>query len=378
MFTQNGDLFAPTAGPESLFDSLPIGNYIIVETMSGLMFKRVHDFDAPGRMYGKITDRAERILNTFMDRPRTTGVLLSGEKGSGKSQLARNISHAGYAMDIPTIIVNAPFFGDGFNNLLASITQPAIVLMDEFEKVYSQDEIQEQVLTLLDGMMTSKKLFVLTVNNKYRVNEHMKNRPGRIFYALEFDGLEPEFIREYCEDNLNDKDEIENVLKISALFKAFNFDMLKAMVEEMNRYKESAFDVIEMLNAKPMETYGGTSYDVTVVWKGCTSQVAETKETPMDSGRGQTGFHINFDLPKEGTPERERLIKAFGYDLDDFDSNDETISKAFFIQSKHLTKVDVEAGKFEFKSDEGAVISLTKKVAQSYDLRQLSYYDALV
>lgn len=373
MFTQNGDLFAPTAGPESLFDTLPVGNYTIVETMSGLMFKRFKDFEEPGRMYGKITDRAERILNTFMDRPRTTGVLLSGEKGSGKSQLARNISRAAYEMDIPTIIVNAPFFGDGFNNLLASVQQPAIILMDEFEKVYAQDEIQEQVLTLLDGMMTSKKLFVLTVNNKYRVNEHMKNRPGRIFYAIEFDGLEPEFIREYCEDNLDDQDETDNVLKISALFKAFNFDMLKAMVEEMNRYKESAFDVIEMLNAKPMENFGGTTYDVTVVFKGCTSQVTQTNELPMDAHRGQVGFHVNFDLPKAGTKERTALVNAFGYDKEDFDDDEETISKAWYIQSKNLTKIDVETGQYEFTTDDGAVISLVRKVPVAYDLRQLSY-----
>merc|ERR1712137_572142 len=44
---------------------------------------------------------------------------------------------------------------------------------------------------------------------------------------------------------------------ISSLFDHFNFDMLKAMVEEMNRYGEAPDEVLELLNAKP--EYGASS-----------------------------------------------------------------------------------------------------------------------
>lgn len=367
-FMQSGDTFAPTAGRDSMLNSLPVGNYIVIDTMMGMMFKRVDSFGDPGRMYGNINKRAERIMNTFMDRPRTTGVLLSGEKGSGKSQLARNVSRLGYEQGIPTILVNAPFAGDAFNSLLASIEQPAIILMDEFEKVYSEQEQQEQVLTLLDGMMTSKKLFVMTVNNKYRVNEHMKNRPGRIFYALDFAGLEPEFIREYCDDNLADKTQIENVMKISAMFSAFNFDMLKAMVEEMNRYDESAFEAVEMLNAKPFETGSDTTYEVVVTSpNGVTSVVNETTDIPLGGGRSRSIVYTSFEKPDK---DFDLWKKELAWSEDEIEESDYT--KHFVVEGKALRRLNADKGVYEFTSGDFTVV-YTRKEKVVHDLRYLDF-----
>jgi hypothetical protein len=372
-FLQNGDVFSPTPGRDAVLNTLPVGNYVVIETMTGLKFQKVDKFTEPGRMYGNIESRATRILDTFMDRPRTTGVLLSGEKGSGKSQLARNISYAGYEMGLPTILVNAPFCGDAFNQLLASVEQPAIVLMDEFEKVYSDQERQEQVLTLLDGMMTSHKLFILTVNNKYRINENMKNRPGRIYYAIDYAGLEAEFIREYCEDNLNDKDQIDNVLKISALFKAFNFDMLKALVEEMNRYKESAFDAIEWLNAKPIDSMDSTSFEVVAISpKGVKSKPTETGELPMSMRGNALGLIFEFEQPVEqGKDALGQFFADLNLDKDDYNQN-ETADRHLVIQASHLKKVDVDNGHFQFLT-EGFTIDFRRKRQAGYNFHDLAY-----
>ena len=204
-FMQHADTFRPVPGQESVLQELPVGNYTIGQDVAGMFFQRVPMFTDPGKLYGAVDTRAERILNTFQTRPRATGVLLAGEKGSGKSLLAYEISRKGYQLGMPTIIINAPWHGDGFNTLLAGLKQDVIVLMDEFEKVYDKNQ-QEAVLTLLDGTMTTKKLFVLTVNDKWGVDSHMRNRPGRLFYNLEFSGLEPEFVREYCEDRLHEQE----------------------------------------------------------------------------------------------------------------------------------------------------------------------------
>jgi hypothetical protein len=106
-------------------------------------------------------------------------------------------------------------------------------------------------------------LFVLTCNDKWRVDKHMRNRPGRIFYMLEFKGLDEAFIREYCMDNLKDASlkNIDQICQTASLFGQFNFDMLKALVEEMNRYNESPRDAMRMLNAKP-EFDSGSTYTV--------------------------------------------------------------------------------------------------------------------
>lgn len=372
-FVQAGDVFSPTSGKDTFLDGLPVGNYIIIQTMQGLKFQRVDSFGDPGKMYGNIDSRAERIMRTFLDRPRTTGVLLSGEKGSGKSQLARNVSRLGYEAGIPTILVNAPYAGDEFNALLASIEQPAIVLMDEFEKVYSDDRgAQEQVLTLLDGMMTSQKLFVLTVNDKYRVNDHMKNRPGRIFYALEFEGLEADFIREYCEDNLKDQEQIENVLKISALFRAFNFDMLKALVEEMNRYNETAFDAMEMLNAKPFSTDSTTTYEVLVTApNGAKSEASESGDIPLGGdGRSRSAVYVNFEKPEGVSP--KQWADQLDLNMDDEDLEEGNFYRHFIVNGNDLKRLDVSAGTYEFESD-GYKIVYKKKVNQGYSYTALDF-----
>jgi hypothetical protein len=181
--------------------------------------------------------------------------MLVGEKGSGKTLLARQIS---IQSEYPTVIVNSSFSGEQFNSFLSGITQPCIILFDEFEKTYKKDE-QEKILTLLDGTFQSQKLFIFTSNNKWELDNNLKNRPGRIFYLIEFSGLDEEFIREYCKDNLVDQGKIGAIVATSGLFDVFNFDMLVAFVQEVNRYGEDPSDLIDLLNAKP-EYSGRQSY----------------------------------------------------------------------------------------------------------------------
>ena len=235
-----------------LHETLPVGTYsIIYDDCAGQFYlERIEDFEIKHKIYGKATCRSDRILRTFQSRTASTGVLLSGEKGSGKTLLAKKISIDAAAKGISTLVVNTAFKGVKFNSFIQMINQPTVVLFDEFEKVYDDDD-QEHLLTLLDGVYPSQKLFLLTCNEMHRIDSNLLNRPGRIFYALTFGGVDADFIREYCEDNLDAKEYISQICSVAALFYYFNFDMLKAMVEEMNRYGETPGEVMEMLNAKP-------------------------------------------------------------------------------------------------------------------------------
>lgn len=248
-FIRSGNTFKVFPGNSlDIQESLPVGNYTVrFSPMEGFSLEQVEPFRMPGKVYGDCLRNADRIVNTFAKRDGNTGVLLTGEKGSGKTLLARQIA---IQSGLPVIIINSDHSGDNFNSFLSSITQPCIVFLDEFEKTYNR-ESQEKILTLLDGTYQSRKLFLLTSNDKFRIDNNMKNRPGRIFYLIEFGGLEEEFIIEYCRDNLNDQSYLTDVVRVSRLFDIFNFDLLAAIVEESNRYGENPKDLLGLLNAKP-------------------------------------------------------------------------------------------------------------------------------
>jgi hypothetical protein len=268
-FLRRGTSFKPTAEANiDIHTTLPAGTFMIKQDAmtDELFFDRVSDFELPTKMYGTATKNADRIMNTFLDRSASTGVLLNGEKGSGKSLLAKTLAVRAHALDIPTIVINHPWVGDDFNQLIQSVAQPCVVLFDEFEKVYDSED-QQKILTLLDGVFPSKKLYVLTCNDKYKVDYHMRNRPGRLYYMIDYEGLEREFIVEYCQDVLNAKQYIGKICEVASLFENFNFDMLKALVEEMNRYGETPYDALDMLNIKPSSHDGG-SFTVQVTYKG--------------------------------------------------------------------------------------------------------------
>lgn len=267
-FIKNGSSFNPCDDANmEVINTLPAGTYIVKQRPHDgpLYFDRTDDFSISGKVYGDLTSNSERFMNTFQDRDCNTGILLSGEKGSGKTMLAKKVCIDGIENGYPVILINNPWFGEAFNELMDSITTPAIVLFDEFEKVYDR-EFQDHILTLLDGTSTTKKMYILTCNNIYGINSYMKNRPGRIFYALEYNGIETDFIREYCEDNLNNKEHIESVCRLSVMYSSFNFDMLKAVVEEMNRYGEDPSEAVKLLNMNPT-TDGNDTFTVTLLDK---------------------------------------------------------------------------------------------------------------
>lgn len=244
------------------------------QPMTGEFFlSPIDDFEIPDKMYGNIKQKANRVIDTFEDRPLTTGVHMDGVKGSGKSLLAKYISHVGKEKGYPTIVINNPYCGEEFNKFIQSINVPAIILFDEFEKVYDYEN-QQKILTLFDGVYPSKKLFLLTTNESHMVSNYLKNRPGRIYYSYKFDTLDPEFVKEYCEDNLSDMSQIDSVVKYTKVFSFFNFDMLSAVVEEMNRYGETLHEVLEVLNITP-ETKHTDSYTVSVKYKDKVIEIDE-------------------------------------------------------------------------------------------------------
>jgi hypothetical protein len=257
-----------TDGLLQVAETLPPKVYTVMfDVLKGFYLSETEPFSLPPKLYGKTNSYADRVLTTFADPTREEkmlGVLLAGEKGSGKTLLAKTIC---IKSGLPVLIVNAPYTSDDFLKLIHGIGQRVIVFFDEFEKSYSEKKAQESMLTLFDGVYSSKpKLLLCTVNNKWDLREYFHNRPGRLYYNISFEGVTTDFIREYCEDMLADKSRVEEIIKTALSCGTFNFDMLQALVSELNRYPQDTIEaVLEVLNVKPYSMQNGTTYTVDVV-----------------------------------------------------------------------------------------------------------------
>lgn len=276
------DVFLMDESDIIVLDKLEPKTYVVkFNEQRGIFYLTVvDDMSVPIKVYGKCIDHSERIISTFLKRHEQTGVHLTGEKGSGKTLLAKVISEKLRDLGMATIIVNDNFCGEAFNTFVASIGDPCLFLFDEYEKIYNSEE-QQKMLTLFDGTRNSKKLFIVTSNNSYAVDQCMTNRPGRFFYKIKYAGLHIDFVTEYLDDCLKNKNNMESVILLVNIIGAeFNFDMLKAIVEEMNRYNETAQEAVDILNIEL--TGGNATYKILELVSTKSKLVSYNKTVDLD------------------------------------------------------------------------------------------------
>jgi hypothetical protein len=257
---KTGDISRIFGDDLKTFGQLPSGNYkVCFDKMMGFYLLDTDSFKVEEKQYGQHPLKIAKVEKLFDSIDRSVGIILSGEKGMGKSMFARALS-ASFAEDrehrnIPTVIVNYAF--PGVVDFLESIKQECIVLFDEFEKVFDngeQKEPQDRLLSLFDGVSQTKRLYVVTVNDIRRVNQYMINRPGRFHYHLQFSYPSHEEIAEYLKDKLLPEyyDQIGIVQRFSSRA-SMNYDALRAIAHELNQgytFKET----IEDLNVSTPES----------------------------------------------------------------------------------------------------------------------------
>ena len=270
-----------------LGQQVPLGFWKLDAAQFKGIFLRKTDFKlSHGKIYGKSQNIANHIVKAYECNPssRNMGVLLSGGRGLGKTLTTRLVIEQ-LVKTHPVIVVSDYFNGmvDFLENL-----KGCVILMDEFEKVMggnihgndaeNEQTKQETLLSLLDGNTGScGNLFLLTVNNTYKLDENLKSRPGRIRYHYRYVSETADVVREYCKDNLNNKEHTEEVVKVLGGAEYVSMDIITAFVEELNNFPEMRpSEVIDYFNIES----GDTKYTFTVTVKdkdyGCVYSFTRT------------------------------------------------------------------------------------------------------
>lgn len=214
------------------YDSLPPQTYIAkFSEFKGFYLKKCGDIEIKeNKIYGTHIGKVDKVLQSFKKFDRNLGVIMSGDKGIGKSLFAKLLSAEAVKRGIPVIIVDSYF--SGISSFLESIEQEIMVLFDEFDKTFKDS--QAELLSLFDGISTGKKLFVITCNEIYSLNEYLLNRPGRFHYHFRFEYPSPDEVRAYLQDKLPSEfyGEIDDVVSFS-LKVNINYDCLRAIAFEL-------------------------------------------------------------------------------------------------------------------------------------------------
>ena len=232
------------------YDQLPPKTYRVDYDPETIIFSllEAHDFEIPEtKIYGQHLDKVKKVLNSMDKMNRNLGVILSGDKGIGKSLFSKCLGLKARKKGIPVILVNE--YHEGIANFLEEIEQTVMILFDEYDKTFDEKKhnCQAEMLSLFDGVSAGKKLFVITCNEIQSLSQYLINRPGRFHYHFRFLYPTADEIRDYMEDKLDKQyyDEIENVIAFSVRMN-LNYDCLRSIAFELNnglKFQEAINDL---------------------------------------------------------------------------------------------------------------------------------------
>lgn len=230
---QKGTEFTLVEGEFDVVSKVKPGIYNITKDLQGWHLEKFQDkFEFPFKIYDLQTDFINYILKTYHHTQGNLGVLMNGIKGSGKTVCAKVLANL---LELPVIIIKS--WGGANQDMIeyiGSFNFDCVLFFDEFEKQF--DEKDNTILQIMDGVynsLESRRVFLLTTNELV-INRNLISRPSRIKYIRSFEDLGQDVVKEYLNDNLENKDEIEEVLSFIDTLADSTIDILKAIVTEIN------------------------------------------------------------------------------------------------------------------------------------------------
>lgn len=217
--------------------------------------EELEEFKFPDKVYDVDQKLRELAKISFNSYKKNMGVLLTGNKGQGKSLTAKLLCKD---MELPNIIFTKPVpTSVNFVKFLNNIKQDYVLFVDEFEKLFnstSRDEdkkyhTQESFLSFMDGVLTNdhKVLFLLTTNDT--VSEFLINRPSRIKFLREYVELPEELFNMIVDDKLINK-EYKKDLEDTVSLLNLNIDLLISIIGDINLFNKPFSEFAELYNYK--------------------------------------------------------------------------------------------------------------------------------
>ena len=191
----------------------------------------------PTKVYTtKSDDIFIKRVNTYFQKTSklSTGVMLSGIKGTGKTVMAKVIAKNS---NLPIIVVDEDYPTGRINDFFRKFETPVTIIFDEVDKHWDTEDL----LGWLDGVQTNaKKLVLFTCNNEDRVNDYLKDRCSRVRYIRHFEANDnARFLREILRDKGIAEDKIEDTYTfIVNNFGLLSIDNILSFIDEKLLFPE--------------------------------------------------------------------------------------------------------------------------------------------
>lgn len=215
------------------------------------IFKENGELNLPKKIYSTKTDDVfkKRIITYFNKaNTNTTGVMLAGTKGTGKTVMAKILAKES---GLPIIVVNPDYPEDKLIKFFKSFTTPVCVLFDEVEKNFKT----ERMLDFLDGVeKTAQKLVIMTCNDLSQVSQYMQDRCSRVRYLRRYSPDENAAFLPMLADDFGIKNKEEVIKFCKENIKLLSMDNIVSFMSEVKMLEDEDISLQEIINIMNIST----------------------------------------------------------------------------------------------------------------------------
>jgi len=305
-------------------------------------------FDVPEKLYGKIPKLADMFFKSFLRNDKTTGVLLTGNKGTGKTELGNLLANKAISYGMPVILVSDVSLDMEFLKFFSNLRN-TVVFFDEFGKTVHHG-LQSKMLTALSDMRANKNLLIFTENATQAISNFILNRPGRVRFHIDFEKVEEEVILEYCEDRGVSYKFLTDLVNLYKSSSEFSFDHLRELVDSHLEFPELTIDELltilnmKFLSAKRLLKVSSAILESEEFVLNNFEQLISTDEKMFKTGRSNVWLSVKFSpKPKDKKEENTNNEPDIGFGI----GMGNGMMREVYIYKKHVVEWNSDYLMFE-------------------------------
>lgn len=318
-------VLAPKKPNAPALKKFPAAVYSVMEAENGdiVMIERVKQYTLPEKIYGISHKRNLRILGQQYEervaKGLNTGAMITGFKGSGKTLLAEAVANEMISRERPVFYIDKQLPVDTLITL-AKYAAPCMFLFDEFEKVYSVSEkdddevdrkVQNKLLTFFSSTEFGGVLSTLVSNSN--LSSLLTDRPQRMLLNFSYNAKTRDRDFEVAMDEVGFTPYLKAMFLLGSGDGSRNIDCLLAVADVVNKHYDpedptSGQRVQELLEVMNVSLRAPRKFKIIVEKFTDRSKLGFMINATYDTVNYETGVNITIVKPDGKVVFEKRMV----------------------------------------------------------------------